>query len=154
MRALLLALVAGSLLATPPAHADPYACVPPPAPGVYACAGEASAQQGSCDTTGYAYGYDTVFVFSPAILIVYAGSSCYAGPGLQQETTSVSLDAFTPVAALQLQWADARQESGSGTYDACTLQLVVGTPLGWRTVAQPCPAGAGPPDPGWGDLLP
>lgn len=148
---ILLALLALSL-AAPLASADPFVCMPVLVG--FACGGEGAASQGSCDTAGYAYGYETLFVFSPAILIVYAGHSCYAGPGLEQETTSISADVFTPVAAVQFQWADVHQESTSGTYDACTMQLVVGTLAGWHTLARPCPQDLAPPNPGWGNILP
>lgn len=154
MRALGIAL-AVLVLALPVASADTPACAAP-APGVVACAGEGSGAAGSCEEKGYAYGYDTAFVFTPAaILVAYAGHSCAASPTFEQEATSVQADAFTPLFAVQLQWAHVAETSTQGgAFEACTVQIVLGTSLGWNGLTQPCPAGAAPPDPGWGRLLP
>lgn len=151
MRALLFATLLLTALA-PAAAADTFACVP--AAVAFACAGDASASQGSCSTAGYAYGYDTAMVFSPVgSAFVYAGHSCYTSPTLRQEGTSISADAFSPVVAAQFQWAAYEQTNATGEYSYCSMDAHVGTSFGWNSVSQPCAAGA-PPNAGWGDLLP
>ena len=120
----------------------------------FACAGEGHASEGSCESAGYAYGYDTVILYSPAGLVaVYAGHSCYASPTLTQDGTSISADVFTPVAAVQFQWAAYEQTDESGTTSSCSMEAHVGSSFGWNTISDPCTAGA-PPNPGWGELLP
>lgn len=142
---LFLAILPGASAAAP-------TCVPV---GVaYACAGDVHASEGSCEGAGYAYGYDTVIVYSPAGLVaVYAGHSCYASPTFTQEGTSISADVFTPIVAVQFHWAAYEQTDASGTHSSCTMQVVVGSSLGWNTFSDPCTAGE-PPNPGWGELIP
>jgi hypothetical protein len=139
-------------LAAPVASASTYACAPSTGL-VTACAGDVHASAGSCETAGYAFGYDTVFVASPVeVAYVYAGHSCYTDATLQQEATVIDAGIYTPVVATQLDWADARQTTPGGTTAFCTMFVTVGTTLGWNSVTQPCVVP--PPDPGWGHLLP
>lgn len=149
---LLFAIATLTLLA-PVASASGSVCVPLGVGG--ACVFDENGSAGSCDTQGYAYGYDLVLVVTPvAFADAYAGRSCYAGPGLSQETSSVGADAFTPVVAAQFHWASATQTDAGGEHASCSMQVVVGAVLvGWYVVSQPCVAG-GPPDAGWGHLLP
>lgn len=147
----LLALLA-VLGSTMPAAASTSACVP--AEVALACVADANGSAGSCDTQGYAYGYDSVFVVSPAAIVTfYAGHACYSGPGLTQEATSISAAAYTPVVAAQAEWSAVDQEDASGSYHFCTIQVVAGNFVtGWNTASAPCPVP--PPNPGWGHLLP
>lgn len=153
LRVLLPLVLLGVAAASSPGAASTSTCIP--AGVAVACIADASGSAGSCDTQGYAYGYDSVFVYAPgaAVVTAYAGHSCYAGPGLSQEATSITAAAYTPVAAAEVGWSAVDQEDATGSYHFCTVQVVAGTfATGWNAASAPCPLP--PPDPGWGRLVP
>lgn len=149
----LLPLVLACVAAASLPGASTSVCLP--AGVAVACAADASGSAGSCETQGYAYGYDSLFVYVPgaAVVTAYAGHSCYAGPGLSQEATSITAAAYTPVVAAEVGWSAVDQEDATGSHHFCIVQVVAGTfATGWNAASAPCPLP--PPDPGWGKLLP
>jgi hypothetical protein len=138
---LMLALALLVPLLTPNAGALPSGCTFLPA--AYACAQEASSNE-DCLEAGDGYAFTAIGAGASGVAGVAAsGSESCTAANRTSQARSIVVSYDAPGYYASFTW------STSG--DACSMTILTREA---GAVESPCPAGASPPNPGWGHLLP